>query len=86
MDEKIKKKKVVKVKHLLFAVVTILMDQSFNSTKYNELKAYHAPLGTWLLLRPACNAKDTTDQDLRITVTTSYFPLTAAETARYPIC
>lgn len=43
-----------------------------------------SPLGTWLLLRPACNAKDTTDQDLRITVTTSYFPLTAAETARYP--
>ena len=40
MDEK-KKKKVVKVKHLLFAVVTILMHKSFNSTKYNELKAYH---------------------------------------------
>lgn len=43
-----------------------------------------SPLGTWLLLRPACNARDTTDQALRITVKTSYSPLTAAETACYP--
>lgn len=43
-----------------------------------------SPLGTWLLLRPACNARDTTDQALRITIKTSYSPLTAAETACYP--